>query len=266
MVDCFIIKKTDMKKILFPILSLMLILVGCNQDVEGPLFDAKGVDYVAVGTTYVDGAYALNNDNDYTIMFPIHRTDKDADGTIATLELVDASGVFELENAQLTFTKGEGLAYAKIAPTDAALIDPAAIYSFVLKVTGDNASPLYNTAEFSGQLELTLAPIGEGVFESSFYGEAWAQSILKADGLDIYKLPGLYESGSDILVIENVAGATVSIPEQKAWYHSQGYQVYVRGDGAIKTIGDKKVYSMMLEHYIPGVHTWESWSEVLVFP
>jgi len=267
MVDCFIIKKTDMKKILFPILSLMLILVSCNQDVEGPLFDAKGVDYVAVGTTYVDGAYALNNDNDYTIMFPIHRTDKNADGTIATLELVEETGVFELETAQLSFVKGEGLAYAKIVPSNAADIDPATLYSFELKVTGDNASTLYNTATFSGQLELTLAPVGEGVFESSFYEEAWAQSILKADGLDIYKLPGLYEAGSDILVIENVTAGTISIPAQKAWYHSQGYQVYVQGSGTVSTNGDgKKVYSMQLEHYIPDVHTWGPWPEVLVFP
>lgn len=256
-----------MKKIIFPILLLLGILTGCEQDVKGPLFDAGGVDYVAVGTTFVDGAYALNSGNDYSIKFPIHRTDKSAEGTVASLELMEATGVFELETTGLSFTKGEGIAYAIIKPSDPSLIDPATLYSFSLKVVGDNASPLYNTAKFTGQLELTLAPVGDGSFESSFFEDTWAQTILKADGLDIYNLPGLYEEGSDILVIENVTDSNVSIPEQKAWYHSQGYQVYVRGTGTVSTNGDgKKVYSMQLEHFIPDVHTWGEWPEILVFP
>jgi len=270
MVDCFIIKKTDMKKILFSILSLMLILVGCNQDAEGPLFDAEGIDYVAVGTTYVDGAYALNNDNSYSIMFPIHRTDKNAVGTVANLELVEATGVFELENAQLTFEAGSGLAYAVIKPTDASLIDPATIYAFELSVTGDNASPLYSEASFSGQLELTFASVGVGMYESlSFWADdPWAQEILKADGLDIYNLPALYEPGADILVIEDVAAKTVSIPAQKAWLYDSTYgYVYIVGTGTVSTNGDgKKVYSMQLEHYIPDVYSWGPQPEVLVFP
>ncbi|MBK3517385.1 hypothetical protein [Carboxylicivirga marina] len=256
-----------MKKIILPILLLMGVLVGCDQDVEGPLFDAEGVDYVAVGTTFVDGAYALNGDNEYSIMFPIHRTDKNAAGTVANLELTEGTGVFELETAQLSFTDGEGMAYAIVKPTDASLIDPATIYSFTLKVTGDNASPLYNTAEFSGQLELTLVSMGDGHFTSDFWPGDWPQEILKADGLDIYSLPGLYEEGSDILVIEDVTAGTVSIPNQKVWYHSAGYQVFVVGSGTVSTNGEgKKVFSMSLEHYIPDVHSWGAWPEVLVFP
>jgi len=266
MVECFIIKKNDMKKILFPILLLMIVLISCDQDNEGPLFDTKGIDYVAVGVTAIEAPYALNNENGYSIMFPIHRSDKSKSGTVANLSL-EGSDLFELESSTLTFEEGSGLVYAKVITLDNSALDPAMIYSFTLTVTGDNASLLYNTAEFSAQLELSLSSLGTGAFTSTFFEDNWGVEVLKADGLEIYKVMGLYEEGSDILIIENAATGTVSIPDQKAWYHSAGYQVYVKGTGSVSVNGDgKKVYSMDLEHFIPDVINWGAWPEVLVFP
>ncbi|MCT4645006.1 MAG: hypothetical protein N4A74_08475 [Carboxylicivirga sp.] len=253
-----------MKHIL-SILMLTVILVGCNQDNEGPLFDAKGIDYVAVGTTSVETPYALNNSNNYSIMFPIHRTDKGTDGTIANLEFVDESGVFELDNDKLSFANGEGLAYAKIVASDPAAIDPAAIYSFTLKVTGDNASPLYHTATFSGQLELKFESLGKGEFNGAL-GER-SVNVFKAEGLEIYKVEGPYADGTDILIIEDATAKTVKLPNQKAWFHSAGYQVYAKGSGSVSTNGaGKKVYSLNTNHYIPDVHDFGVIPEVLVFP
>jgi len=255
-----------MKKILLQILLVMIVLSACDQDNEGTLFDSKGIDYVAVGVTYVSDAYLLNEENSYSIQFPIHRTDKTKAGTVANLSLI-GDDLFVLESSSITFEKGEGLAYAKIVPTDNTAINAAAIYEFTLNVTGDNASLLYPTAKFSAQQELIVNSIGIGTFNSTWNEAISEVEMMKADGLEIYKAVGLYEEGSDILIIENTVTGTVSIPKQKAWYHPAGYQAFIKGTGSVSVNEDgKKVYSMDLEHFIPDVINWGAWPEVLVFP
>ncbi len=260
-----------MKNILFILILVAVAFSACDQDNVKTKIDTGGVDYVAVSVTAVDEPFKLNADNSYSITFPIHRTLKDVSGTVATLELKssDDTGLFQLESSSLTFEAGSAVAYAKVVATDAGSIDPATVYSFELSVTGENASPLYNTAEFSGQLELTFVSMGTGNMNSAFYEDAWPVEIFKAEGLSIYKAVAMYEDGFDILIIENTGASTVAIPEQKGWFHA-GVELPVRiaGSGAISTNGDgKTVFTMQIEHYLPEYdHSWGVYDEVLTLP
>ncbi|MCG8582321.1 MAG: hypothetical protein MI866_20525 [Bacteroidales bacterium] len=260
-----------MKKLLYAFMICLVGLSACDQDNVQTKFDTGGVDYVAVGVTAVDEPYKLNADNSYTISFPIHRSLKDVSGTIANLVLVssDDSGLFELENESLTFEDGNAVAYAKIAATNPSAIDPATIYSFELMVIGTNASPLYHTAEFNGQLELDFETVGSGSFESTWDEVTRPVNLYKAVGLDIYKAEALYEEGYDVLIIADEGAATVSIPEQKGWFQTDvQLPARIAGSGTISTNGDgKKVFTMRIEHYLPEYdHTWEEWDEIITFP
>ncbi|MCU4157652.1 hypothetical protein J1N10_16870 [Carboxylicivirga sp. A043] len=260
-----------MKNLIYALLFCFVALSSCDQDNIQTKFDAGGVDYVAVGVTAVDAPYKLNADNSYSISFPIHRTLKNVSGTEANLVLnsSNGSGLFELESQNLTFEQGSALAYAKIIATDPGAIDPATVYSFELVVSGDNASPLYNTAVFSGQLELNFEMLGTGSFASTWDEETRDVNLYKAIGLDIYMAEALYEAGFDVLIIANEGAATVSIPEQKGWFHT-GVELPVRiaGTGTISNNNEgKKVFTMQIEHYLPEYdHTWGAWDEVITFP
>lgn len=258
-----------MRNILYGL--LLFIAVGaCDQDNIKTKIDTNGVDYVAVAVTAVDEPYKLNTGNTYSITFPIHRTYKNVVGTTAELSLEsnDETGLFVLEEESLTFEAGSAVAYAKIMATNPSGIDPAMIYTFELKVIGDNASSLFNTAAFSGQLELSFTGLGSGAMESTFFEDTWAVEMFKAEGLDIYKAQGLYEEGYDILLIVDEGLGTVSIPEQKGWFHS-GVELPVRigGSGTVSTNDGKKIFTMQIEHYLPEYdHTWGFWDEVLTMP
>lgn len=260
-----------MKKILVVLTFIVFVLSACDQDNVKTKIDTGGVDYVAVAVPAVDEPYKLNAENSYSISFPIHRTFKNTSGTEATLVLTsnDDTGLFELENSTLSFETGSAVAYAKVVTTDAGAIDPAKVYTFELSVTGENASPLYNTAEFSGQLELSFVSMGTATMVSAFNEDTWPVEIYKAEGLSIYKAAGLYEEGYDILIIENETTSTVAIPEQRGWFHA-GVELPVRiaGSGVISTNGEgKKVFTMEIEHYLPEYdHTWGFWDEVLTLP
>jgi len=144
-----------MKKILYVLMICAVVLSACDQDNIQAKFDTGGIDYVAVGVTAVDEPYKLNANNNYSISFPIHRTYKDGSGTVATLAFTssDESGLFKLESESLTFEDGSAVAYAKIMANNPSALDPDVVYAFELYVSGDNASPLYNKAKFSAQLE-----------------------------------------------------------------------------------------------------------------
>ncbi|MCT4644075.1 MAG: hypothetical protein N4A74_03745 [Carboxylicivirga sp.] len=256
-------------RIIIYVTLFMMAIVACDQDNVKTKIDANGVDYVAVAVTAVDEPYKLNADNTYTISFPIHRTYKNVSGTTAelTLESNDDTGLFILEDESLTFDAGSAVAYAKIKATNPSAIDPAMTYTFELKVVGDNASLLFNTAAFSGQLELSFESAGTATMVSSFYDDTWNVEMFKAEGLDIYKAQALYEEGYDILLIVDEGLGTVSIPEQKGWFHG-GVELPVRigGSGTVVNNG-QMIFTMQIEHYLPEYdHTWGFWDEELTMP
>lgn len=246
-------KETTMKKIFLAIILMGTVLLSCDQENIGTLFDNEGNDYVAVGTVKIDEPIALLLEDNFSFKFPLHRTNLSINGTTAEVELSSSNGegVFMLESSTVTFADGEGVAHVVIVPVSSDGIDPATTYSFTLTVVGDNASPMNNEATFSAQMVLEYTPLGEGYFYSEFWPGVWEQAVEKANGLELYKAVGLYESGKDILF--SVSGDKVVVAYQKAWNYDASYgDVYASGEGTVSVVGGKTLFTVELEHYLPS--------------
>lgn len=254
-----------MKNIISTIFVLAVVLVSCDQDNIGTVYEPEK-SYVAFSSPVV-AENPLSAENNFSVSVQIVRSDLN-EATTATVELAmndDIEGVFALQSATVTFNAGEGKAYAKIVPLVApAEIDPTKSFKFELSLTGDNVSELYNTTTYTANVKLDYANLGEGNFVSQFSEDEWSVEILKADlgnNVSLYKAKNLYGDGYDIVIIVN--GTTVTVNEQPAWYYDDEYgEVYVTGEG---TISGKEM-TLTLTHFIPDVYAWDATTEVLTLP
>lgn len=254
-----------MKNIISTIFVLAIVLVSCDQDNIGIVYEPEK-SYVAFSSPVV-AVNELSADNNFSVNVQIVRSDLN-EATTATVELEmnsDIEGVFALQSGTVTFNAGEGKAYAKIIPLVApAEIDPTKSFKFKLKLTGDNVSELYKTTTYTANVKLDYANVGAGNFVSEFFEDEWPVELLKADlgnNVSLYKAKNLYGEGYDVVLVVN--GSNVTVAEQPAWYYDDEYgEVYVTGEGTI----NGKVITLILTHFIPDVYAWDPASEVLTLP
>jgi len=254
-----------MKSIISTIFVLAVVLVSCDQDNIGTVYEPEK-SYVAFSSPVV-AENALSAENNFSVSVQIARSDLN-ETTTATVELEmndDIEGVFALQSGTVTFNAGEGKAYAKIVPLVApAEIDPTKSFKFELSLTGDNVSDLYNTTTYTANVKLDYANVGSGNFVSQFFEDEWAVELLKADlgnNVTLYKAKNLYGEGYDIVMVVN--GSNVTVSEQPAWYYDDEYgEVYVTGEGTI----NGKEMTLTLTHFIPDVYEWDAATEVLTLP
>jgi hypothetical protein len=254
-----------MKNIISTIFVLAVVLVSCDQDNIGTVYEPEK-SYVAFSSPVV-AENKLSAENNFSVSAQIVRSDLN-EATTATVELEmndDIEGVFALQSSTVTFNAGEGKAYAKIIPLVApAAIDPTKSFKFELTLTGDNVSDLYNTTTYTANVKLDYTNLGTGNFVSQFYEEEWPVELLTADlgnNVILYKAKNLYGDGYDVVIVVN--GSNVTVSEQPAWYYDDEYgDVYVTGEGTISG----KVITLSLTHFIPDVYAWDAATEVLTLP
>lgn len=254
-----------MKNIISTIFVLAVVLVSCDQDNIGTVYEPEK-SYVAFSSPVV-AENALSTDNNFSVSVQIVRSDLN-ETTTAEVELEmndDIEGVFALQSGTVTFNAGEGIAYAKIVPLVApAEIDPTKSFKFELSLTGDNVSDLYSTTTYTANVKLDYANAGTGNFVSQFFEDEWSVELLKADlgnNVTLYKAKNLYGEGYDIVIVVN--GSNVTVSAQPAWYYDDEYgEVYVTGEG---TISGKEI-TLSLTHFIPDVYEWDAATEVLTLP
>ena len=254
-----------MKNIYLLLMLFALALASCDQDNIGAIYEPEG-PYFAFSTSVVPQNF-LTAENNYSVSVQVVRSDLSGSATAnVSLEINDdIDGVFGLQSSTVTFSEGQGIAYAKIVPlvsTD--MINPAKMYKFKLTLTGDNVSELYGTTTYTAMFNIEYSPAGTGEFNSEFFGDVWPVDILKADlgnDLIVYKAIDLYDYGYDIVIV--VSGGNVTVAAQAAWYYDDEYgEVFASGSGTI----DGKVLTMSLTHYIPNVYAWDPATEVLTLP
>jgi hypothetical protein len=251
-----------MKNIFLIILVFALAFVSCDQENMGTIYEPE-TSYVAFSSSIVP-ENILSAENNFSVSVQLVRSDLTA-ATTASVQLEmneNIDGVFELESNSVTFENGKGEAYVKIIPlVDASLIDPTKTYTFNLTLTGDNVSEFYGETTYKASFKYT--PVGEGTFNSVFFGEVWSVDIekLEVGNITLYKARGLYESGYDITIV--VEGNSVTIAEQPAWFYDSDLgDVMIVGSGTL----DGKVLTISIEHYIPDVGGWDPETEILTLP
>ena len=268
-----------MKRILstLSILSVLLFFNACSEP-HGTYFDLGGQDFWAFhrATQNVDAREMNGKVNvhiyhlsDIATVSPIRVTA--TFGNAATEELFTVTGssfssVDEFNRATVVITYDlEELEF----DTDYVItltLSEQPDYPFIGTPVNPANPGLITTTNVVIRRAMPFTELGTGLFISDFFEEEWEQVVRLLDEeiaqAVVYRLPNLYENGRTIDVVYNGDG-TVSIASQPAWWHSQGFQVEVRGTG-VKKDG---VITMQLEHWIPSLpHSWGPWEEILILP
>ena len=251
-----------MKKIYLLIMLFALALASCDQDNIGAIYEPDGT-YVSFASSVVPDNI-LSADNNFSVNCVLVRSDLKGSAT-ANIELemnADIEGVFELENNSVTFEDGIGTAYVKIVPVISPdPLDPTKSYVFNLSLTTDNASELFNRANYKAGFKFDY--VGTANFNSEFFEDIWDVEVYKlvVGSKTLYKLKELYDVGIDVTVIaeDNI----ITIEEQVGWY-SNTYEsdVHVLGSGTMSG----KVLTMTIEHLIPDLGSYGEYNEVLTLP
>ena len=193
------LKLNTMKKIISILFILMVVLVSCDKENIGTLYEPE-TSYVAFSTEIVP-ENILSAENNYSVNVQITRSDLNMPTTAqVSLEMNDnINGVFGLESTSVSFAEGEGKAYAKIVPlVDLSQIDVSKVYEFKLTLEGDNVSEFYNQTTYRASFLLTFEPIGTGTFSSEFFGDDWTVQVEKAAEADVYRIIDCYTEGYNI--------------------------------------------------------------------
>ena len=262
MVDCFIIKKTDMKNIILPILLLMLVLVSCNQDVEGPLIPGADLDNVYFPEKELEGIEVSEGSS--IVVCPIARYLKEDAGTTVKVEMVLApedEGLFQLVNSDFVFAQGELEKNVEISVTDLSLLDPFKAYSITLNLVGENALVFNSMAKLQVAKKRIFTSLGKGTVTSEIFGGAWQVDVdgLIGESQAIYKVD-MYGDGYFVEIY--VSDTDIEVAGQPAWISGTYGDVYVSGEGSV----EGKELQMNLLHYLPGLGSFGTFKEVLTLP
>ncbi len=263
-----------MKKysILF-LLSLIFVLASCDNENVGAIYDDGGVTKYAFASAKHNVEMVVEQAG--VIAVPVYRTTtKGASNVSVSLDAsATVASVFRLDNSNVTFKDGEGVAYVNLLYPDIETVSPTASFTFKLAIA-DSAivSPTFiNEVEIKAGRKLTYEAFGVGVFDSKFFKEAWDQPILKAKEGEVYKLPGLYFNNYDIVFAINPDN-TVSFEKQPTGYvHSLGMVSFhprtkeVGGEPILST-KEGKVVTLNARFSIPDDRAFGIFSEVLTLP
>ena len=257
------------------ILGLALIAAGltsCDQDNIGAIYEPKvaNVSFLSAnqGTT--------TEEANLTVPVAIGRAMTNGTYT-ATVTMTDASEGITLKSPQVTFADGEGMAYAYLEFTN---MQKGVEYTCTLNLS--DADKATANTEFGEQKASTTVSImcdynwlnlGNGFYSSpEWWEEEFYVPIQHAEGTNIYRMIGLFQSGYDIQFTIN-ADNTVMVPGQPSWVHSSYGAVWLVGDANDTADGYAGTYdpatkkvTFILYHYVPGVGGFGTFTDTLTMP
>ena len=256
------------------ILGLALValaLTSCDQENKGAIYEPSQANISFMGAEQS----SLTKDFNLTVPVALSRAIKTGDYT-ATVELSDAPANVTLKSNQVTFSAGEGIAYAYVEFKD---MMPGETYTCNLNLSATDKGTA-NT-EFGEQVTTTAVSvmcdfdwleIGEGFYSSpEWWEEEFYVPIIQAKGTNIYRMIGLFQDGYDIQF--TIEGDKVYVEGQPSWVHSSYGKVWLIGDANDTADGyagpydaaNKKV-TFILYHYVPGVGGFGTFVDTLTLP
>ena len=256
------------------ILGLALVAAGltsCDQDNVGAIYEptAANISFIT------DAQSALTQESNLTVPVAIGRATTNGTYT-ANVTMTDASEGITLKSQQVTFADGEGMAYAIL---EFANMEKGVEYTCNLTLSDADK----NTAnkDFGEQVSTTAVSVmcdynwismGNGFYSSpEWWEEEFYVPIRHAEGTNIYRMMGLFQSGYNIDF--TIEGDKVYVSSQPSWYHSSYGDIYLVGDANDNADGyagpydaaTKKV-TFILYHYVPGVGGFGTFVDTLTMP
>ena len=257
------------------ILGLALIaasLTSCDQDNIGAIYEptVANISFISAEQSTTTEAESL------TVPVAISRAMTNGTYT-ANVTISDATEGVTLSSNQVTFADGEGIAYAIV---EVANMQKGTNYSCKLNLS--DADVATANTEFGAQIASTTVNVmcdynwinlGNGFYSSpEWWEEEFDVPVQHAEGTNIYRLIGLFQSGYDIqFTIES--DNKVYVASQPSWYHSTYGDIYLVGDANDTADGyagtydpATKVVTFILYHYVPGVGGFGTFVDTLTMP
>ena len=256
------------------ILGLALVAAGltsCDQDNVGAIYEptAANISFIT------DAQSALTQESNLTVPVAIGRATTNGTYT-ANVTMTDASEGITLKSQQVTFADGEGMAYAIL---EFANMEKGVEYTCNLTLSDADK----NTAnkDFGEQVSTTAVSVmcdynwismGNGFYSSpEWWEEEFYVPIRHAEGTNIYRMMGLFQSGYNIDF--TIEGDKVYVASQPSWYHSTYGDIYLVGDANDTADGyagpydaATKTVTFILYHYVPGVGGFGTFVDTLTMP
>lgn len=256
------------------ILGLAIVAAGltsCDTDNVGAIYEPTEANISFI----VAEQSATTEAENLTVPVAIGRAITDGAYT-ATVTMSDASDGVTLKSNQVTFADGEGMAYAYV---DIANMQKGTMYTCTLTLSDDDVKTA-NT-KFGEQVTSTTVNVmcdynwlslGNGFYSSpEWWEEEFYVPVQQAEGTNIYRLIGLFQSGYDIQF--TIDGSTVNVAPQASWYHSSYGDVWLVGDANDTADGYAGTYdaatkkvTFILYHYVPGVGGFGTFVDTLTMP
>lgn len=156
----------------------------------------------------------------------------------------DDNGIFTDKNSgTATFADGE---WSTVVTIDAANMKGGTLYTCNLALSDVDAlsadtivgTETNTEMEISVMCDYNWTSIGTGVYTSNMFGDVFNIEVLKADGVQVYKLVSPFEDGLDMMLkIDN--DNKVWLERQYIWTHSSYGKAYAVGDAT----GDQDGYA-----------------------
>ena len=256
------------------ILGLALVAAGltsCDQDNVGAIYEptAANISFIT------DAQSALTQESNLTVPVAIGRATTNGTYT-ANVTMTDASEGITLKSQQVTFADGEGMAYAVL---EFANMEKGVEYTCNLTLSDADKSTA--NKDFGEQVSTTAVSVmcdynwismGNGFYSSpEWWEEEFYVPIRHAEGTNIYRMMGLFQSGYNIDF--TIEGDKVYVASQPSWYHSSYGDIYLVGDANDTADGyagpydaATKTVTFILYHYVPGLGGFGTFVDTLTMP
>ena len=182
-----------------------------------------------------DGASITTKSSTASVPVRITRSNTAGEYTAHYTLTSEENGIFTDKNGgTATFAAGE---WSTIITIDVANMKGGTLYKCNLALSEADAlsaDTIVGTAtntemEISVMCDYNWVSLGQGMFTSNMFGDAWPVEVMKAEGVQVYKLVSVYDNGLD-MTLKIDADNHVWVEAQHVWNHSSYGKAYAVGD------------------------------------
>ena len=256
------------------ILGLALVAAGltsCDQDNIGAIYEPT----VANISFLTAEQSTLTQEANLTVPVAIGRATTNGTYT-ANVTMTDASEGITLKSQQVTFADGEGMAYAIL---EFAGMEKGVEYTCTLNLSDADKNTAntdfgeqVTTTNIAVMCDYNWIALGNGFYSSpEWWEEEFYVPIRHAEGTNIYRMMGLFQSGYNVDF--TIEGDKVYVASQPSWYHSTYGDIYLVGDANDNADGyagpydaATKTVTFILYHYVPNLGGFGTFVDTLTMP
>ena len=216
---------------------------------------------------------------DRDCVVPVAITRADAHGTYTARVMLGTprSDNVTLLDQFVYFADGEKTAYTQVRFNDMVMGNEYECTLCLSEADAATTNPEYGkqilTTSILVRCDYNWISLGNGWYSSpEWWEDSFYVPIERAEGSNVYRMIGLFESGFNIQFTIN-SDNSVYVPAQPSWWHSSYGYIYLVGDangtsdsyaGTYDTA--TKTITFNLLHYVPGVGAFGTFVDTLIMP